>query len=84
LHAGFAGVQFASLVQPRVQTWFFVSHTPFTPVQSAFVSHCTHVNVGTSQTGVPPVHAILSVPVHWTHAPCFGPAVVTHAGSAAA
>ena len=83
LHAGAALVQFASVVQPSVQTCVAVLQTPFAPVQSAFVLHWTHLSAVVSQAGVGVMQAVLLVASHWTHAPELVP-VVRHAGSAAA
>ena len=57
-------------------------HTPFGPVHCVSSLHWTHVLSGTSQTGVPALHAETFVAEHCVHVPAFAPAV-THAGAAA-
>jgi hypothetical protein len=83
LHAGVADVQFASLVQPSVHVSVVVLQMPFTPVQSPFVTHCTHTSCETLQTGVAPVQATPSVASHCTQLPAGAP-LLRQAGSAAA
>lgn len=56
-------------------------HTPFGPVHCVLSLHWTHLLSGTSQTGVPAVHAVPFVAVHCVHVPAFAPAL-THAGAA--
>jgi hypothetical protein len=69
LHAGSGAEQFASLVQPTVQTWVTVLHLPFAPVHCESFTHSTQVDVATSQTGVPSVHAVAFVASHCTQLP---------------
>jgi hypothetical protein len=66
-----------------------VQATQTSPVHTGAVDgHCvesvqdTHLSLPVSQTGVAPVHAVVFVVSHCTHAPALGP-VVKHAGSAA-
>jgi hypothetical protein len=82
LHAGAPVVQLASVVQPSVHVCFVVSHTPFGPVHSELVVHCTHWLDARSQTGVPPVQAVAFDAEHCTHLPAFA-TPMTHAGAAA-
>lgn len=69
LQTGAPDVQFASVVQPRVQVLLFVLQTPLTPVQLLLLVHWTQTFAVVSQTGVAPVHAAAFVAEHSTHAP---------------
>jgi hypothetical protein len=82
LQAGAAVVQFASVVQPSVQTWATVLHTPFGPVHCAFVLHWTQRFATVSHTGLPFLQTVALAGEHSTHAPLFAPAV-TQAGAVA-
>ena len=69
LHTGAPVEQFASDAHPSVHVCVVVLHTPFAPVQSALLTHCTQRFVVASHAGVEPVHTVLFVSVHWTHVP---------------